>query len=158
MRQWLSHFKLGHFKPFIFLHDFLQNFLCYLLLKPTLCQLVSLTLQDDISQPLELGCLYASDSLLTIHTKTCNTLLIFTGSYNATQGNFTVVMEKTFIVYTSNSIIPEDSDGAKQGFVGRKKYPDQDSICFNWFWVFLNWFEHFKVSCHFLDFLNSFIL
>jgi len=29
------------------------------------------------------------------------------------------------------SIIPEDSEGAKQGFVGRKKYPDQDSICFN---------------------------
>ena len=31
----------------------------------------------------------------------------------------------------SSSIIPEGSDGAKQGFVGRKKYPDQDSICFN---------------------------
>ena len=29
------------------------------------------------------------------------------------------------------SIIPEDSDGAKQGFVGRKQYPDQYSICFN---------------------------
>ena len=32
---------------------------------------------------------------------------------------------------TYPSIIPEDSNGAKQGFVGRKKYPDQDSICFN---------------------------
>ena len=32
---------------------------------------------------------------------------------------------------TDSSMIPEDSDGAKQGFVGRKKYPDQDSICFN---------------------------
>ena len=29
------------------------------------------------------------------------------------------------------SIIPEDSDGAKQGFVGRKNKPDQYSICFN---------------------------
>ena len=44
------------------------------------------------------------------------------------------------------SIFTEDSDWAKQDFVGRKKSAEQDFHCFYWFWVSLNCFEHFKVS------------
>ena len=42
------------------------------------------------------------------------------------------------------SIITEDSDRAKQGFVGRKKYPDQYSINFNQICCILSWFEGFE--------------
>ena len=44
------------------------------------------------------------------------------------------------------SITAEDSDRAKQGFVGRKKSAEQYFHCFYSFWVSLNCFEHFKVS------------
>ena len=50
---------------------------------------------------------------------------------------------QTLAGHAIGSIITEDSDRAKQGFVGRKKYPDQYSINFNQICCILSWFEGF---------------